>query len=244
MNCEQFENLAHAIARGDLQDATLARSAADHAASCASCDALLAEAYALNTTLAKLAAHDKAVHDAANLESSLRASYHHVRSMNALPPRRSKRWALAGAAVALAAAILLGVLLIPHFMHRNAPPENLAIARVAPVAPKSAAPPASGENLQAVHSGGVNTQTATHTVSHHPKKNGVKPEKTLTGFMLLPYADAPSTIRYGTLVRLSLSRRELAYLGLPVTVSDTAEKTVADLFVNESGTPEAIRLVR
>ena len=79
---------------------------------------------------------------------------------------------------------------------------------------------------------------------HKPKKNLAEPETTLTGFLALPYADDLSTIEYGAIVRMQMSRADLAWLGLPVPISDTGEKVVADLFVNGSGTPEAIRLVR
>jgi hypothetical protein len=43
---------------------------------------------------------------------------------------------------------------------------------------------------------------------------------------------------------MQMSRADLAWLGLPVPVSDSGQNIVADLFVNGSGTPEAIRLVR
>ena len=91
----------------------------------------------------------------------------------------------------------------------------------------------------------VAAPTQNHVVAaHRTKKDLAEPEKTLTGFLALPYADDISTIEFGAIVRLQMSRADLAWYGLPVPISDNGQKITADLFVNGSGTPEAIRLVR
>ena len=249
MICQQFEQLAPQIAHNELRDAKLLQDAINHAASCANCDAILVEARDVATVVASLAAHDKALDSAAHLEFTLRAAF--AREIeragrrpvptNATRPSNvfagaTFRWAAVSLA---AAAIILVVILLPRLLNHNSQTNRAvvvptqsssptrAIANAAPSAPITA--PVGQKRLAA---------------SHRPKKNPYEPETTLTGFFALPYADDLSTIQYGAIVRLQLSRADLAWYGLPVPISDSGQKITADLFVNGSGTPEAIRLVR
>lgn len=254
MNCPQFEQLAPQIAHNELRDAKPLQDATNHAASCAACNAILIEARELAVSVAFLAAHDISLEAPVRLESTLRAALARERVLNTafvgagLRPARSAtrrtnvfvwatfRWAVLSLA---AAAIIMAVLLLPRLLHHdsetNRAKETLSrpslsavtTVRTAPAAPTVA--PVPRKRL---------------TASHKPKKNLSEPETTLTGFLALPYADDLSTIEYGAIVRLQMSRADLAWYGLPVPISDTGEKIVADLFVNGSGTPEAIRLVR
>jgi hypothetical protein len=63
------------------------------------------------------------------------------------------------------------------------------------------------------------------------------------GFVRLPFADDPSTQNYGIVVRVEVTRSTLAWLGLPAPVSDQGDRITADILINESGLPEAIRLM-
>jgi hypothetical protein len=242
MNCEKFEQLAPQIAHSELRDATLLQDALNHAAKCGACDAILVEARELAAMVGDLAARDKAMDSAGHLEFRLRAAFAHDHSANAAvgaglsPARFGFHWqvfSLAGA------AIIFAILLVPSIVgHKSEPdrasltPAQITAPAVAPtriVAPAQIVAPAAQEHL---------------TASRKPKKNLAESEPTLTGFLALPYADDLSTIEYGAIVRMQMSRADLAWLGLPVPISDTGEKVIADLFVNGSGTPEAIRLVR
>ena len=62
-------------------------------------------------------------------------------------------------------------------------------------------------------------------------------------FMPLPFADDPSMMEGGSVVRVILSRSALASFGVPLTGTETREQIPADLVVSADGTPEAIRLV-
>lgn len=242
MNCEQFEQLAPQIARNELRDGELLRRATNHAAYCGACGAILIGAREIAESVAALAAQDKAGDSAGHLEFRLRAAFAREHAANAAvgavlrPARVAFNWhvfSLAGA------AIMFAILLVPSIVgHKtetdraSLTPTQITAPVVAPtkiVAPTQTVAAATQKHL---------------TLSHRAKRNTAEPEKTLTGFLALPYADDLSTIEYGAIVRLQMSRADLAWLGLPVPISDTGEKVTADLFVNGSGTPEAIRLVR
>jgi hypothetical protein len=241
MNCEQFEELAPQIAHNELRDAELLRTAVNHAAHCGSCDAILVEARELAEVVALLGAQDRLLEVPAQMESKLRAAFARqhatdTRSRENIFLGISFRWA---AASLVAAAVILAVILLPRMFNRK-PETNRAaitpmqsashdIAEIKTVPAPSTVAPVVQKHFAA---------------ARKPKKNLVEPEMTLTGFLALPYADDLSTIEYGAIVRMQMSRADLAWLGLPVPISDTGEKVVADLFVNGSGTPEAIRLVR
>jgi hypothetical protein len=252
MICQQFEQLRPQIARNELHDAKLLQDAMNHAALCASCDASLAEAREVAASVTALAAHDKAIDSAGHLEFRLRAAFarEHAAGEGSgdLKVAPTKSWAsnvFLGAsfgwkAFSLAgAAIIVAILLVPGIVGHKSEPNRAAVtpARVSPpsVARATVAPPMET----------VAAPTQNHLVAvHRPKKNLAEPEETLTGFLALPYADDISTIEYGAIVRLQMSRADLAWYGLPVPISDNGQKITADLFVNGSGTPEAIRLVR
>ena len=62
-------------------------------------------------------------------------------------------------------------------------------------------------------------------------------------FTPLPYADDPSMMEGGSVVRVILSRSALASLGMPLSGVENREQISADLVVSADGTPEAIRFV-
>jgi hypothetical protein len=239
MICQQFEQLTHQIAHNELRDAKLLQDAHSHAESCAACSAMLIETRELAATVASLAAHDKTLEAPGHLESTLRAAF--VREHSADAPARPLVGAFRWAALSLAAAaVILAVVFLPRIIRRN-PGPNLATQT-----PSHSSSPA----IAFAKTGPLTSQTPVPvapkrlSAAHRPKKHLSEPEKTLTGFLALPYADDLSTVEYGAVVRMQMSRADLAWLGLPVPVSDSGQKIVADLFVNGSGTPEAIRLVR
>ena len=249
MICQQFEQLAPQIAHKELRDGKLLREAINHAASCAACDAVLVEARELAVAVASLAAHDKALDSAAHLEFTLRAAFAReiaragrrpVPTSAILPSnifaRATFRW---GAVSLAAAAIILAVIFLPRLLNHNSE-ANRAVVR--PTQPSSLA--ITSEKTGATTPAVAPVTQKRLSALRKPKKISDEPETTLTGFLALPYADDLSTIQYGAIVRLQLSRADLAWYGLPVPISDSGQKITADLFVNGSGTPEAIRLVR
>jgi len=248
MICQQFEQLVHQIAREELRDAKLVQDAHGHAAICAACNAHLIEAREFAASVTALAAHDKSVEAPAHLESTLRAAFIREHSADAPSrvvgvrrggrPARFATWTWA-ALWRAAAAIILAVIFLPRMIHHDSSPEiakqtpaNSSLPAVNAAKPTPVVAPAPAESPKHLNA------------MHKPKKHLAEPEKTLTGFLALPYADDLSTVEYGAIVRMQMSRADLAWLGLPVPVSDSGQKIVADLFVTGSGTPEAIRLVR
>jgi cell division septation protein DedD len=249
MICQQFEQLASQIAHNELGDAKLLQDAINHAASCAACDATLVEARELAVSVSALAAHDKALDSVAHLEFTLRAAF--AREHAAKVPSRSKIIAGTGLRFARfgwhAFAMAGATIIVAMFLFSRVLEHNSATDRAALRPPQTSSPaPTTTTSAKTVPpTPSLAPVTQKHlTVSQKPKKNPYEPEKTLTGFMALPYADDLSTIQYGAIVRLQLSRADLAWYGLPVPISDSGQKITADLFVNGSGTPEAIRLVR
>jgi hypothetical protein len=244
MNCQQFEQLAPQIAHSELRDAELLQNAAIHAASCAACSAILTEAHELAATVAALAVHDKSIGAPVQMESTLRAAF--VRQHAATAPLHisSSRNVFVGAtfrwaALSLAAAIIFAILFLPRVISHK-PETNRAV-----IAPTQTPAPVVTQQKSAPLISPAPSAASKHLASFHkPKTNSRESETTLTGFLALPYADDFSSIENGAIVRLQLSRADLAWLGLPVPITDTGAKTVADLLVNGNGVPEAIRLVR
>jgi hypothetical protein len=241
MNCEQFEQLAPQIAHNELCDAKLLRDAANHAAQCAACDAILVEARELAAAVASLATQDKLLEVPARMESTLRAAFVRERATDTRSRKNvfvgaTFRWA---AASLVAATIILAIILLPRILNRKSETNHAVITPTQPASPVVA-----GTKTAPAPTALVPVTQKRLVAAHKPKKNLAESEITLTGFLALPYADDLSTIEYGAIVRMQMSRADLAWLGLPVAISDNGEKVVADLFVNGSGTPEAIRLVR
>jgi hypothetical protein len=235
MNCKQFEDLTHEIAAGKLADATLMRSVLDHAASCHQCAAHLAEAHAVQSSLSALRDHDRAAETPALLETTLRAEFLRARTQSVAPPIAARSWlALSG----IAAVILFAALVVAHYLPRllNRSPQPNPVA-ASPTPPAPAAPPILHPASSAPNA--ANNNVARSRPRHRPQESA-----TMTDFIQLPYADDPSTVESGIVVRLQMSRSSLAWLGLSLPITDSSDRIVADLLINQSGTPQAIRFVR
>jgi hypothetical protein len=231
MNCKQFEELAHDIAAGKLADAALLRDARAHADSCSHCETLFAETRTLQTSLNALRDHDRLAQAPVRLETSLRAAFVRAHTGTALP-RPARPWA---AVAGVAAVMLFAAVLVAHYLPRwlNHPAQQNPVAvSPAPPAPTNVRPAESAPSA-------TNTNVARNRPHRRPRES-----ETLSEFVPLPYADDLSTIDYGVVVRYQLPRSALAWLGLSTPISDSGEMIVADLFVNQSGTPQAIRFVR
>jgi hypothetical protein len=230
MNCKQFEELAHEIAAGKLADAALLRDAREHADSCSHCETLFAEARALQTSLNALRDHDRLAQAPVRLETSLRAAFVRAHTRTALP-RPARPWAaVAGTAAVMLFAALLAAYYLPRWLNLPEQQDPVAVSP-APPAPANVRPVESAPNA-----------TNLNVARNRPRRP--RESETLSDFVPLPYADDLSTIDYGVVVRYQLSRSALAWLGLSTPISDSGEMIVADLFVNQSGTPQAIRFVR
>jgi hypothetical protein len=223
MNCADFENVVHELARDDarevLGEATEVMGRF-HAETCEACAARLAEAQALSQAL-KEAAEDSSQWDApGSLEASLTTAfreYHRSLERSRYRTRRTRlRWA-EWMALGAAAAGLLAV---------------------------------GAWNFSRGHAGGAKTNTtvAGPTTSNVGTTQPTAPVQTATAedsdFVPLPYSEGLSADDSGLVVRVSMSRSALRSLGYPVDEMNGAEVIQADLVVGEDGWPRAVRLVQ
>src|SRR5208282_2832226 len=110
MNCAQFKEIVHDLARNVALDESTRQSALAHADFCLSCDQLLTDSQALTAALRSLGARDRASEVPQRIEDALRTAFRENRSA-AVRSARAWRWAAAGLAAAAAIAIFAAVLL-------------------------------------------------------------------------------------------------------------------------------------
>jgi len=220
MNCKEFRNVIHDLAREETSGDAALNSALLHAESCRACDALLREAEQLTADLRSLAAQHKSESAPAPVETALLEAFRQQHSHNsALRLRKAGGW-MAVSAAGLAAAALLVVLLTGN---------------PAGTSPESPRPPeaAPRESNRPV---GPREMWADYTVE------GETEAEAAAAFIPLSAAFDPSWLEGGAIVRVVLSRPAIERLGVPVNAGSNGEM-VADMVVSNDGTPEAIRVV-
>jgi hypothetical protein len=233
MNCAQFEEALHDLDRPGTQAYALRESALAHAESCGRCALLLTEAESLDFGLRKLASRDADQQAPGRLEAVLLQEF---RRQKASLTRRRVQWQLAALAVAAAVVLALGLSLRSRSVSgpSKGPAANVAMDHGNQQ--QSAAPGFAQESTQ---------QAAARLGSGQQEPSAAEATDSAdsTAFVSLPYADDPSALEDGAVVRVVLSRSALVSLGVPVTdVGDTTAIPV-DLVLSVDGTPQAIRLV-
>ncbi len=228
MNCAQFQEIVHDLARDAALDQPARRDALAHADSCPRCDELLAESQSLTSALHSLAAKDAALGASERVEAALIESFRENQSP-ALHSNRPWRWGLAGVA-GLAALVLLSVLVLRHPV--VSPPTRGNGASPSPltagVAPPTAAPP---------------KQAAGSTATSADADSADAGSEYATAFVAISFTDDTTPVGDEVIVRESLSPSALANLGLRVSEANANEDVLADFVVDEDGTPRAVRLV-
>ena len=124
-------------------------------------------------------------------------------------------------ALSTAAALLLAVgFSLHHFMGRKGN-EAPGVGKVvnAPFSPATAA------------AGSGNPQSSVNLIDTDDFE--------YASFVPLPYADDPSALDEGTVVRVEMPRAALASFGLPVAAMESDGTVRADLIVSADGTPQA-----
>jgi hypothetical protein len=236
MNCKEFEEVLHDLDRPGTHgfDLDLREGALLHAEGCSHCAQLMTESESLDFSLHALAVRDDVLLAPAHVEAQLLNQFRLHRST--ISSSRS-HWRLA--ALATAAGVLLAAAVSFHHW--------------------SFSGTGSGAGLDAGSRGGsqsgINGTASNNTgstVASNPRNGGAAESfsdaqntgsEYASAFVPLPYADDPSTVEGGMIVRVSLSQPALASLGLPVTDLGAADQIPADLVLSEDGTPQAIRLV-
>ena len=229
MNCADFENVVHDLARENAREVlgdAAAVMARFHAETCEACAARLAEARVLVQALRDAREDAGGLEAPERLEAKLVAAFReHHRSLERerYRERRSRlRWA-EWMGLAAAAVVLVGVGAW-SFSRGHARVTKTSSSTVVTNAVNSGTNGAEGGAQQAA---GVETAAAEDA-----------------GFVPVPYGEGLSADDSGLVVRVSMTRSALGSLGYPVDEMNGADVIQADLLVGEDGWPRAVRLVQ
>jgi hypothetical protein len=222
MDCVQFEEIVHDLERPETEGFALRDSALAHAESCSHCARLMTDAESLDAALRELIRHDAGQRVSARVGIALMEEF---RRRKAASSRRRMRWQIAALGAAAAVTLALGISL-HHWIAPN--PYITPVTNVG------------GNTLPSP----VARPSATSTYAQDQDfESQAGDSEYATAFVPLPYADDPTAIDGGTVVRVILSRPALASLGVPVTDPGATDQVPADLLLSEDGSPQAIRLV-
>ncbi len=249
MNCEEFEQIVHEVAR-DNGVVSPWQSGLAHAQGCARCAALLEETRALHATLRCLAANDAERAAPAYLEVGLRHSFRRNRIVVA-HERRLRNWAATGAILTAAAVLLLAAILsLRHGATAPVPVANQDSQASDAVTPPDVRPaaPVKSTPASAAQAATPEAPAKKHTLPRRDPAIAASDAgwgaEWATEFVPLPDADDLVPLESGTIVRLTMPRSALASLGLPVSADQANTQIAADLLVDQAGIPRAIRLLR
>jgi len=220
MNCKEFEEVLHDLDRPGTHgfDLDLREGALLHAEGCSRCAQLMTESEALDFSLHALAVRDEVLMAPAQVEAHLLNEFRQHRNTGSAS---RSHWRLA--ALATAAGVLLAAAISLH--HRS----------LSDVGSHAGLQPGTRSTVASNASNGEAAESSIDAQSVGSEY--------ASAFVPLPYADDPSTVEGGMIVRVSLSQPALASMGLPVTDLGAADQIPADLVLSEDGTPQAIRLV-
>ena len=219
MDCARFEEIVHDIERPGTEGFALRDSALAHAESCVTCARMMTDVESLDAGLRAMSAAAAGQQAPVNLEVRLIAEFRRHRMA-------SWRWSVQRqmAALSTAAAVLLAVgFSLHHFSGKG---------HEAPGGAKLVDRPSSSAAAEA---GGGTPQNSVNLID--------AADSEYASFVPLPYADDPSALDEGTVVRVEMPRAALASFGLPVAAMESDGTVRADLIVSADGTPQAIRLV-
>ncbi len=219
MNCEQFREMIHELAREDASADAVMTEAFAHAEECRECDARLREAERLTARLHSLAAQHRFDEASPQVEAALRRAFRQ-QHVPAAKLHRFSGWIAVSTAALASAAVL--VLLLTGYRPTLSPSR----------APNSeSAPRQSNRPLP--------TPRATWA---EYAVDGETEEQAAAAYIPLAADFDPSWIEGGAIVRVALSRSALENMGVPATgVGDG--QMIADMVVSDDGTPEAIRFL-
>jgi len=228
MDCSLFEQLFHDLDRPGTEGHAARQSALEHAESCSRCAQLLTQAESLDLALSSMSAREIGERAPARIEEMLRREF---RQIHAVSKRRRFRWQVAALATAAVLLLALG-LSIRH--HEQLAAGNRNSANSARSLTSDGVPDATDASLSGADPGLSELAMVGDQAAE---------SDSASAFVPLPYADDSISTDGGAIVRVELSRPELASLGLPVTDMTDTDRVAADIVVSEDGAPEAIRLV-
>jgi hypothetical protein len=234
MKCAEFEEIVHELDRPGTKGAELREEALIHAESCGHCAVLLTETESLDFALTRIA--NEADRSASSrVETALLQEFRRAKGKSA---QRRMQWRMAVIGVAAALFLVLGLSL-----QRFYAPSRDPGAASQPNSPKSAAEDSgSGAPAEKTVQDSIQSKSKTPQIAAQASDE-LDETEVAQNFTPLPYADDPSMMEGGSVVRVILTRSALASFGMPLTGVENAEQIPADLVVSADGTPEAIRLV-
>ena len=222
MDCAQFESIVHDIERPGTQGFALREQALAHAESCSQCAQLMTESESLDAGLQAIIHAAAAEKAPAALADALLAEF---RRQKALVVARRVRRQVAALSTAAAVFLAAGLSLHDWSTHRR------------PIlGPHVAGLPNTPAHTTVTPAAGVTAGNSGYEIDGDDSEYA-------GSFTPLPYADDPSAIEDGAVVRVVMPRAALASFGLPVAAMDGDGTVRADLIVSADGTPQAIRLV-
>lgn len=230
MDCAQFQEILHDLDRPGTQGSTVCENALAHAETCSDCAALVTEVESLDFALRQMAEESSDMQASAKVETNLLREFRQAKSGTA---SRRVGWQLA--ALAIAAVVLLALGLTLHrggvVAPRNGPNDAMHNTQAGAVDSTLTAD-GSGTTDATLDADADNDEVALADGS----ENG-------SAFVPLPYADDPSGLEGGAVVRVVLPRAALVSYGLPADAIGVGDQVTADMVVSEDGTPQAIRLL-
>jgi len=231
MNCSQFQDVVHDVARNTPLDSRARREALAHADSCGPCDQLLAEAQSLTGGLRSLAASKATLEAPHNVEQNLLREFRQVHAPARPAGVRWLRWSAAGMA-SLAAAAILSVIVVKHsgFFGGSAGGGSMSASNTA------GATVAGGTQVPA------NVSTA--TVEAMTVDPADLDPNFAQNYVPLPIALDAAPAEDEAIVRANVSASTLASYGLHINEPSCSDTVVADFVVGEDGIPRAVRLVQ
>jgi hypothetical protein len=236
MKCAEFEEILHELDRPGTKGNELREEALIHAESCGNCGVLLTETESLDFALKRVGHGTDGENAPSRVETALLQEFRRVKGKSA---QKRMQWRLAVIGVAAALFLALGVSL-QHFYspahgQESASQTNLAKSSGETGGSVSESPQKIGQD--SAQSGPMAPQAGTQAADSTDENEFAE------DFTPLPYADDPSMMEGGSVVRVILSRSALASFGVSLSDVENREQIPADLVVSADGTPEAIRLV-
>jgi hypothetical protein len=236
MKCSEFEEIVHELDRPGTKGNELREEALIHAESCGRCGVLLTETEALDFALTRLANGADRSSPPSRVETTLLQEF---RRANETAGRRRMQWRIAVIGVAAALFLALGISLQRFY----SPAQGLGGASQANLAKSIGETGRSvSESPQKIAQNKVQSDPAAPQVGTQAA-DSTDENEFAEDFTPLPYADDPSMMEGGSIVRVVLSRSALASFGVSLSGAENREQIPADLVVSADGTPEAIRLV-
>ncbi len=237
MNCGEFGGLVGDLARKQLMDEEVSRKALVHAESCTRCGGQLVEERILSARLRLLSVSMEKEVAPAELENTLISVYRQkvltdTRSLSTVlrSSLRSISWnhrkVRAAAAAIVLSAISLQLLL--NILPSTLPTDTLE----PPVRPIEQA-----GNNDALQEGSLSASTPVGTPPSSPVRLA-------SDFIPLVPCFAPGCFDGGQLMRVTMPRPALNFLGLPINEQFIQEPVTADVFIGEDGVVRAIRFAR